>query len=152
MIKSFKLPRDAFYYSIIDRFPFCSLNKREPLKALLIAKAIWRIIKMNFAKLREKLINRSSEAFEKINLRGELWSIRRLRRMKTFTFYKSERKISGLRIKDDKIRQSTSLPNSSRRKKKLSNFSLPPKFSFFFLFLFPDSQVFLWRCFSSVYD
>lgn len=37
MIKSFKLPRDAFYYSIIDQFHLAPQKKSE---RLLIAKAV----------------------------------------------------------------------------------------------------------------
>lgn len=40
MIKSFKLPRDAFYYSIIDQFHLDSSirNKREPLNGYWLSR------------------------------------------------------------------------------------------------------------------
>lgn len=56
MIKSFKLPRDAFYYSIIDQFHLAPLKERKVIDCQ--GCSLHHIIKINFAKLREKLINR----------------------------------------------------------------------------------------------
>lgn len=60
MIKSFKLPRDAFYYSIIDQFHsgWAVEASVRHWKCIDCRGRSACVIKVNFAKLREKLINR----------------------------------------------------------------------------------------------